>query len=59
MLGQTAVLALLIAWLLPFPGQLFNETVEAHYDEISGWLRRPAPGADDAPAGGNGARNGA
>ena len=35
---QTAVLALLILFLMPFPAQLFNSTVEDHRDEIRGWF---------------------
>jgi hypothetical protein len=34
-----ALLALLIAFLIPFPGTLFNKTVEANYAEIQGWLK--------------------
>jgi hypothetical protein len=33
-----AILALLIAFLIPFPGTLFNKTVEANYAEIMGWV---------------------
>jgi hypothetical protein len=29
---------LLIAFLAPFPGTLFNKTVEANYEEIRGWV---------------------
>ena len=32
--GGAALLALLIAFLIPFPGTLFNKTVEANYAEI-------------------------
>lgn len=32
------LLALLIAFLVPFPGVLFNKTVEANYEEIQGWF---------------------
>jgi len=32
------LLALLIAFLVPFPGTLFNKTVEANYPEIQGWV---------------------
>ena len=32
------LLALLIAFLVPFPGTLFNKTVEANYAEIQGWV---------------------
>ena len=34
------LLALLIAFLDPVPGTLFNKTVEANYDEIQGWFGR-------------------
>lgn len=47
MLGGGFLLALLIAFLVPFPGTLFNKTVEANYDEIRGWfapfIRRTKP----------------
>jgi hypothetical protein len=33
-----SLLALLIAFLVPFPGTLFNKTVEANYTEIQGWI---------------------
>ncbi|MEA2677365.1 MAG: hypothetical protein QOJ81_1506, partial [Chloroflexota bacterium] len=37
-LGGMSLLALLIAFLVPFPGTLFNKTVEANYAEIMGWV---------------------
>ena len=37
-LGTMSLLALLIAFLVPFPGTLFNKTVEANYTEIMGWI---------------------
>jgi hypothetical protein len=37
-LGGMSLLALLIAFLVPFPGTLFNKTVEANYVEIQGWI---------------------
>ena len=37
-LGTMSLLALLIAFLVPFPGTLFNKTVEATYEEIRGWI---------------------
>jgi hypothetical protein len=40
MLGSTGLLALLIAFLVPFPGTLFNKNVEANYEEIQGWFGR-------------------
>ena len=36
--GTSFLLALLIAFLIPFPGTLFNKTVEANYTEIQGWM---------------------
>jgi hypothetical protein len=36
--GTSALLALLVAFLIPFPGTLFNKTVEANYGEIQGWF---------------------
>ena len=37
-LGGMGLLALLIAFLIPFPGTLFNKTVEANYTEIRTWM---------------------
>ncbi len=37
-LAGLSLLALLIAFLVPFPGTLFNKTVEENYDEIQGWI---------------------
>ena len=37
-LGGISLLALLIAFLVPFPGTLFNKTVEANYFEIMGGI---------------------
>ena len=37
-IGGSALLALLIAFLVPFPGTLFNKTVEANYVEIQSWV---------------------
>jgi hypothetical protein len=37
-LGGISLLALLIAFLVPFPGTLFNKTVESNYEEIQGWI---------------------
>jgi len=38
--GTSAFLALLVAFLIPFPGTLFNKTVEANYGEIQGWFAK-------------------
>jgi len=38
--GGGLLLSLLIALLVPFPGTLFNKTVEANEEEISGWFER-------------------
>jgi hypothetical protein len=35
------LLALLIAFLVPFPGTLFSKTVEANHEEIVSWFARP------------------
>jgi hypothetical protein len=35
---QSALLALAVIFLMPFPAQLFNSTVEEHRDEIRGWF---------------------
>jgi hypothetical protein len=37
---QSAILALLVVVLLPFPSQLFNATLAEHYDEIRDGLRQ-------------------
>ncbi|HEX2142081.1 MAG TPA: FGLLP motif-containing membrane protein [Candidatus Limnocylindria bacterium] len=36
---QSALLAVLVVFLMPFPGQLFNSTLETHEDEVRRWLR--------------------
>jgi len=36
---QSAALAALLVFLMPFPGQLFNSTLEAHEDEVRRWFR--------------------
>jgi hypothetical protein len=36
---RNVLLALLLALLIVFPSQLFNSTLEEHYDEIRGWFR--------------------
>lgn len=36
---QSAALALLLVFLMPFPSQLFNSTLETHEDEVRRWLR--------------------
>ncbi len=36
---QSAALAALLVFLMPFPSQLFNSTLEAHEDEVRHWLR--------------------
>jgi len=38
--AQSALLALAIVLLMPFPAQLFNSTLENHYDEVRGWFPR-------------------
>ena len=48
---QSAVLALLILFLMPFPAQLFNSTVEEHRDEIRGWFAPLARGLRSAGSG--------
>ena len=42
--ATNALLALLLVLFMPFPGELFNRTLDEHYDEVTGWLRRVAPG---------------
>ena len=36
---QSAALAALLVFLMPFPSQLFNSTLEAHEGEVRRWLR--------------------
>ena len=36
---QSAALAALLVFLMPFPSQLFNSTLEAHEEEVRHWLR--------------------
>jgi hypothetical protein len=36
---QSAALAALLVFLMPFPSQLFNSTLETHEDEVKRWLR--------------------
>jgi alpha-tubulin suppressor-like RCC1 family protein len=60
-LTETVVIGAGIVLLLPFPGSLFNSTLEANYPEVSGWVRRlrrfparlvgraPTPPSADAP----------
>jgi hypothetical protein len=42
---QSALLAALVVFLMPFPGQMFNSTLEAHEDEVRRWLRLDRIGA--------------
>jgi hypothetical protein len=43
-LASSALLAVLLLLFIAFPGELFNDTVEGNFDEISGWFRRgPLP----------------
>jgi hypothetical protein len=37
---ESAILALAIVLLMPFPATLFNSTLEEHYDEVRGWFPR-------------------
>jgi len=39
-MGVSALLAVLLLLFMGFVGELFNNTVKAHYDEISGWWRK-------------------
>jgi hypothetical protein len=38
--GQNLLLAALLVLLIAFPSELFNATVQEHYDEINGWVHR-------------------
>ena len=42
---QSAALAALLVFLMPFPSQLFNSTLENHEDEVRRWLRLDRLGA--------------
>jgi hypothetical protein len=44
-IAQSALLALLIVFLMPFPAQLFNSTLEEHEAEVRRWLRLGSGGA--------------
>ena len=44
-IAQSAILALLLVFLMPFPAQLFNSTLETHEAEVRGWLRLGSGGA--------------
>ena len=39
-MGVSALLALLLLLFMGFVGELFNNTVKAHYDEMSGWWKK-------------------
>jgi hypothetical protein len=43
-LGGSLLLALLMLLIIGFAGELFNDTVENNYDEISGWFKKGALG---------------
>ncbi|GAC1331039.1 MAG: hypothetical protein NVSMB17_08830 [Candidatus Dormibacteria bacterium] len=56
--GRSALLAAGLVFLVAFPGELFNSTLQAHYDEVVGWFgwlpwRRGRPPAAEVvpPAG--------
>ena len=36
---QSAALAALLVFLMPFPSQLFNSSLETHEDEVRRWFR--------------------
>ncbi|MBA4171039.1 MAG: hypothetical protein H0X68_11620, partial [Chloroflexi bacterium] len=42
---QSAALAVLLVFLMPFPSQLFNSTLETHEHEVRRWLRLDRLGA--------------
>ncbi len=44
-LVQSAALAALLVFLMPFPSQLFNSTLETHEAEVRRWLRLDRVGA--------------
>lgn len=39
-MGVSALLALLLLLFMGFIGELFNNTVKVHYDEIRGWWQK-------------------
>jgi len=39
-MGVSALLAVLLLLFMGFVGELFNNTVKAHYDELSGWWQK-------------------
>ena len=41
--GTNLVLALLLVLLMPFPGELFNQTFDENHERISGWFQRFVP----------------
>jgi hypothetical protein len=43
-----ALLALLLLVLVTFPAELFNSTLEEHYDEVRGWFGRHGPRKEPA-----------
>ena len=59
-IGRSAVLAAAMIFLVAFPAQLFNSTLQAHYEEVIGWFAGPArfvrrrrrPVAEAVPAAG-------
>jgi len=42
--GASAFLAVLLLLFMGFIGELFNNTVKANYDEMSGWWQKSLPG---------------
>jgi hypothetical protein len=43
--GVSALFALLLLILLGFAAEVFNNTLEAHYDVLTGWWHKTWPGA--------------
>ncbi|HET6380528.1 MAG TPA: FGLLP motif-containing membrane protein [candidate division Zixibacteria bacterium] len=50
-LATSAAAAAGVAFAVPFPGTLFNSTLDANYGEITGWFRRLGRGATSARVG--------
>ncbi len=49
-IGVSALMALLLLILLGFAAEIFNNTLEAHYDVIAGWIKKIGiPGIGKAP----------
>lgn len=48
-IGASALIAAGLLFLIAFPSELFNSTLERHYDEIRGWFRLPPKKLEATP----------